>query len=431
MRLLSLSCALVFLACGKSTDAPLDTGDSQPQTGELPPQPVHAGVGYVVHYNSNQLMWTRTDKDKAVAGGSLEMAGFSHSMSLDAVNDRIAVVHDGERQVALYDLDRPKNATTPVGEPQLLASVSTTDVPLFAKLDPYHQRLYVHTVNASSGKSTMHIYSVDGDTVEALESFPVPTSAAWDIDPVRQILFFYDSKTVGVHVFDLHGDQAQEMVDSPIPFGEWYPEENSWAFSVRNLRVDPWSARVYAGRPQGTLSELMAFSYGDAVPGANVAYSDLADLSQVSKIEDGFDVSVDHEERIYLLEAHTALPDLEKGLVFLAGRAWNGTASTDLILPLDQDLQLLTGCAEDDNGFCWLRGYSNNEPISRLYSEGAACIDTKNQVILTTAIDNFDEEANGQLVLFSYEDDGQMTPLLKSDGSNPMASVYPVDAVCH
>jgi hypothetical protein len=435
MRLLVLSCSLFFLACGKATDGAktdgVDTDTGVSATGELPPQPAHAGVAYIVHYNSNQLIWTRTDKDRAVGGGSLELAGVSHSMALDAVNDRVAIVHDSERKVALYNLDRPKNDATAVEDPQWFASVSTNDVPLFTKIDPYHQRLYVHTVNVDSGKSMMHIYSIDGDVIETISSFSIPTSAAWDIDTVRQLLFIYDTTTVGVHVYDLYDDLPQEMTGSPIPFGAWYPEENTWAFSVRNLRADPWSARVYAGRPQGTLSELMAFSYDQSIPGENNAYSDWADLTQVRKIEDGFDVSIPFEERTNLLEAHTALPDRENGLVFLAGRAWNGTASSDVILPLDEDLQLLTGCADDDDGFCWLQSYSDGSPNGYLSSEGAACIDTENQVILTTTVDFFDDEGKGQLALFSYQDNGKMTPLLKSDGSNPTASVYPVDAVCH
>jgi len=69
--------ALSFLACGKSTDGS-DTGPSGdsgdgPTTGILPDQPAHAGVAYVVHYGSDKLVWTRTDKDKAVAGGTFQL----------------------------------------------------------------------------------------------------------------------------------------------------------------------------------------------------------------------------------------------------------------------------------------------------------------------------------------------------------------------
>ena len=435
MRVSTVCLAVAMVACGQSDgdDTGKDSGGpgNLPVVGQLPAQPAHAGVAYVAHFESDKLLWTRTDKDKAVGGGSLSMAGVSHSMSLDSVNDVLSVVHDGEGKVALYSLDRPKNATTPVQEPQLITTVSTDGVPLFSKLDPYHERLYVMTWDISTDQSVMHIYSFDGATAAKIKSFDVPTSAAWDIDTVRQVLFFYDAKTVGVHVFDLFGDEAKEMAGSPIPFGEWYPEENSWGFTVRNLRVDPWSSRLYAGRPQGTLSELMAFSYGDAVPGEGTAYRELADLTQVEKLEDGFDLSVDYEERRTLLEAHTALPDLENGLVFLAGRAWNGTQSTDMMVPMDQDLQLLPGCTEDENGWCWLRGYYDSEPDSYLMSEGAACIDTTNQVIVTTSVDFLSGESNGEMVLFSYESNGAMTPLLMDDGSNPAASIYPVETVCH
>jgi hypothetical protein len=435
MRVSAVCLAVAMVGCGQTDgdDGATDSGKpgQGPVIGELPVQPSHAGVAYVAHFESDQLLWTRTDKDKAVSGGALSMAGVSHSMSLDSVNDVLSVVHDAEGKVALYSLDRPKNDSTPVEDPQLITTVSTDGMPLFSKLDAYHERLYVMTWDVSTDQSNMHIYSFDGAEVAKLNSFKVPTSAAWDIDTVRQVLFFYDSKTLGVHVFDLFGDEPKEMAGSPIPFGEWYPEENSWAFTVRNLRVDPWSARLYAGRPQGTLSELMAFSYGDVVPGEGTAYRELADLTQVAKLEDGFDLSVDHEERRTLLEAHTALPDIENGLVFLAGRAWNGTQSTDMIVPLDEDLQLLPGCTDDENGWCWLRGYYDHEPASYLMSEGAACIDTTNQVIVTTSVDYLSGESNGEIVLFSYASDGAMTPLLMDDGSNPAASVYPVEALCH
>jgi hypothetical protein len=64
-------------------------------------------------------------------------------------------------------------------------------------------------------------------------------------------------------------------------------------------------------------------------------------------------------------------------------------------------------------------------------SEGAACIDTTNQVIVTTSVDYLSGESNGEIVLFSYASNGAMTPLLMDDGSNPAASVYPVEALCH
>ena len=427
--------ALSFLACGKSTDGS-DTGPSGdsgdgPTTGILPDQPAHAGVAYVVHYGSDKLVWTRTDKDKAVAGGTFQLEGLSHSMALDSVNDRLAVVHDLKGTVNIYSLDRPKNSTTPLEDPELLNTIKPDDIPLFARFDPYHERFYVFTVNTDSGTSAMHIYTDKDGKQTKVKSFQVAVSAAWDIDPVRQLLFIYDSSTGGVHVYDLHDDNPVELPGSPLPFSEWYPEENNWAFSVRNLRADPWSARVYAGRPQGTLSELMAFSYPDAIPAGATSYGDLADLGGVTKLEDAFDVSVSHEERPYLLEAHTALPDSDKGLVFLAGRAWNGDASTDLILPLDENLDFLDGCEDDENGWCWLYHYTDGNPGAYLYSEGAACIDTSNQVVVSTTVDFFDDESNGQIVLFSYEANGKMTPLLKSDGKNPTASVYPIDTVCH
>ena len=426
--------SLIFSACGKIDSE--DTGQSgdtgtPAEEGVLPPMPQHAGVAYIGHYLSNTLLWTRTDGPNAVAGGQMELNGSAHDLELDSVNDRLVVVQDVEKRLDLYQLDRPKNASTAVAAPELLASIETDLTPFFSKLDPYHDRLYVFVVDGQTGDSEMQIYDTSEVQPAFLSSFSVPTSAAWDIDPVRQLLFIYDSSDGGVHVHDLFGDEAREVEGSPIPFNEWFPETNTWSFTVRNLRVEPWTARVYAGRPQGTLSELIAFQYDDAVPGTGTAFSQLANVSNVEKLEDSFDVSVSHEERPYLLESHGAVVDVEDGLLFLAGRAWNGTASTDLVLALDEGLDDLESCPEEDNGWCWLMSYYDGQPGTNLMSEGANCVDATNNVLLATSVDLQDDEGAGQLHLYSYAADGAMTRLLKADGSNPGAAVYPVDAVCH
>ena len=426
--------ALVLNACGGSSDgdsgAPGETGTSATE-GVLPELPNQAGVAYVAHYLNNELIWTRTDGPAAVSGGSMALAGSTHDVDLDAVNDRLVVVHDVVGQVDIYQLERPKNASSAVTEPVLKASIRPDLTPLFARVDAYHQRLYLFTIDGNTGESMMEIYDDSAEEPSFLGSFAVPTSAAWDIDPVRQLLFIYDPADGGVHVHDLFGDSPKELDGSPIPFNEWYPEENSWAFSVRNLRVEPWTGRVFAGRPQGTLSELMAFSYDGVVPGPQTAYSQLADMTSVTKLEDAFDVSVSHEERPYLLESHGAVADVEDELLFVSGRAWNGTASTDLVLSMNSDLEDLGACPDQDDGWCWLRSYSSGEPGSYLMAEGANCVDQTNNVLVTTTVDLEDGEGAGQLMLFSYDSAGKMSPMLKSSGSNPVASVYPVDAVCH
>jgi len=438
MRVFGISMAVFLAACGNGSDDTVqdsgevrDSNTPSPELGELPPVPENAGVAYVAHYISPKLVWTRTDGPKAVNGGSLDIEGEAHDMDLDPIRDRLVIVHDVKKKVAIYQLDRPQNAADSVDAPELLHSFSTDDTPLFTRIDPYHQRLYVFTTSVDSGKSALHIYDDSGATPEFISQMEVPTSAAWDIDPVRQLFFIYDPDSEGIDVFDMGEDSPQELAGSPIPLREWYPEENSWAFSARNLRVDPWSARVYAGRPQGTVSELMAFSFDAAIPDANSRYNDFADMSSVEKIDDSFDVSIPYEERHYLLEAHGALSDPEDGLVFLNARAWNGKASTDMVVSMNTNLEELGACEDQKNQWCWLRHYSDSEPSTYLMSEGSGCVDRTNNVLVNTTVDITDDEGAGQIMLYAYEANGQMTPMLRSNGSNPSAAVYPVDAVCH
>lgn len=434
MARIGLVGAFLLGACGgEATQDSGLTGDTATpaREGLLPPVPANAGVVYVGHYLSSTLMWTRTDGSVAVSGGEMALQGSAHDLELDGVNNRLAVVQDVLKRIDLFQLDRPKNASTPVQAPELLATIETDRTPFFAKMDPYHDRLYVFVVDGETGDSEMLVYSTTSVEPALISSFPVPTSAAWDIDTVRQLLFIYDSEDGGVRVFDLFGDQAKELEGSPIPFNEWFPETNTWSFSVRNLRVDPWSARVYAGRPQGTLSELIAFQYNAVVPGKDTAFSQLGSMVDVEKLEDSFDVSVSHEERPYLLEAHGAVVDVEEDLLLMAGRAWNGTASTDLVFALGSSLEDLGSCPTEDNGWCWLKSYYDGQPGSHLMSEGSNCVDSTNNVLVATSVDLQDDEGRGQLHLYAYESDGRMTPLLKEDGSNPGADVYPVDAVCH
>jgi hypothetical protein len=113
------------------------------------------------------------------------------------------------------------------------------------------------------------------------------------------------------------------------------------------------------------------------------------------------------------------------------GRAWNGRASTDLVLSLDDSLQELEACPDQDKGWCWLRNYAGGSPSSYLMSEGSSCIDVTHNVLVNTTVDLADDEGNGQVALYSYTSSGRMTPMLKADGSNARASVYPVDAACH
>ena len=426
--------SLLMIGCGgKEGD---DTGENNPPAlGEMPAYPAEAGVAYAGHYNSNDLDWVRTDGSVLRTVGSMTLDGFTHDLDVDAINDLLVVVHDLERKVVLYQLDRPAGPNAQIADPVRLSEVSFDDGVYLARLDGYHNRLYALTLAPSTDGSLvtetdMWIYDISDPANPTLVSQGrVPASASWDIDPVRQLMFLYASEDLTV--FDVAGDRFAELPGSPISLKEWYPQENTWGFSARNVTVDPWSARVYAGRPQGTFSELMVVAYDDSVPGEGTAYRQLADMTTAEPVADGFDVDVDHEERVYMLEAHTPLPDPQLGAVLLAGRAWNGSVSTDMLLPLDADLQIGPGCDSADDPFCWYQYITEGSASSYLMSEGATCLDTTHQVVVSTTVEFDDEESPGYFMAFSYNDSLEMAPFLSESQGLVTASEWPIDIVCH
>ena len=115
---------------------------------------------------------------------------------------------------------------------------------------------------------------------------------------------------------------------------------NSWAFTAHYLEVDPWNAKVFAGRTQGTYSELIAYSYDSVIPDSGGRYSDIADLDALSMLEDGIDVDVYYEDRVSLLSAYQAMPDPLTGVVYLSGSEWNGSASTQVFIAYVEGLAL-------------------------------------------------------------------------------------------
>jgi hypothetical protein len=264
---------------------------------------------------------------------------------------------------------------------------------------------------------------------KALGSFPVPPSASWDIDPIRQLMFLYFSDEVSI--FDLANDAPIELPGSPLPLRSWYPGDNEWAFGARNLTVDPYSATVTMGRPQGTLSELMVISYDDAIPGEGTAYGQLADMVSATAIVDGFDVDVDYEERVTMLEVHGGLRDPHTNAVFVNGRAWNGSMSTDAVLAMDAGLTITASCGDANDPFCWYEAVSDGNSGSDMYSDSASCLDSTHQVYVGTAIDMWDDKSRGRFMTFSYSEDLTMAPYLTEDGNQVIAGVLPVAVVCH
>jgi len=381
------------------------------------------------------LNWVRTDGAALRDVGSMSLDGLTHDLDVDPIGDLLAVVHDLERKVVLYQLDRPLGPGDEISDPVRLGEVSFDAGVYLARLDGYHNRLYSLTLEGSEDgepvtETDLWIHDIsDPNNPSLVSQGTVPVSASWDIDPVRQLLFAYANEHLSV--FDLAGDAIEELPGSPIPLREWYPQENTWGFGARNLTVDPWTARAYAGRPQGTLSELMVVAYDDAVPGEGTAYGQLADMSSAAPVADGFDVDADYETRVTMLEAHTPLPDPQLGAVLLAGRAWNGSQSTDMVLPLNSDLQLGPGCDTAENPFCWYRYISSGSAASYLMSEGAACIDTTHRVVVGATVNLEDESARGYFMAFSYGESLEMAPYLTESQGLVTASAWPIDTVCH
>ena len=432
---LALSSLVLWTSCtGARSDASEDTGQRAPKTGELPDLVAQAGVAYVAHYMDTSLHYFRTSGEEPRAVGSLELGSFAHDTTLDPIGNRLAVVHDVDRKVTLLSLHRP-TAGEALEDPTVIATIDIEPAPYVARIDPYHDRLYVLTMEGSDSgepvvESEMVIFDLRGEPTE-IGRFLVPTSASLDLDPIRRLLFVYGGVTETISVFDVGDDDPVELGGSPIELREWYPEDNNWAFSLRNLTVEPWSARIYGGRPQGTLSELIALDYPSVVPAEGTRYAQLADMTQVSPVADGFDLSVDHEERPSLLEAHTALPDPSTGAVFLTARAWSGSSSTDLVTPLDADLALGPGCGDLSDPFCFYRYYSGGEAGFELMSDGEACLDATHKVVVGTTVDFLDEESEGSVVFFRYEDDLSMSPWLSESGGNLTAGIYPISLGCH
>ena len=73
----------------------------------------------------------------------MDMVQVSHDAALDPVNDMLYVAHDGSKQVEVYELGRPADASASTPEPSLVAAIDFAESPYFVRVNPYRQRLYV------------------------------------------------------------------------------------------------------------------------------------------------------------------------------------------------------------------------------------------------------------------------------------------------
>ena len=89
----------------------------------------------------------------------------------------------------------------------------------------------------------------------------------------------------------------ESLPGAPIDLRADYPQENSWGFQAFALTADPWSSRVFAGRAQGNLSELIAYQYDDFVPGTGQTYADGATAESMTSLPDAIDLDVELADR--------------------------------------------------------------------------------------------------------------------------------------
>jgi hypothetical protein len=378
----------------------------------------------------SQTRLESTDDDFEVE--RMDLGYYAHDLAVDSVNDLLAVASDEGRAVRLFSLDRPGSGG--ISAPRDLATIGTEDPAYVVRLDPYHDRLYVLTADGVPGTMTpMHVYDISSPSEPSfITTFTVPLTASLDIDPVRRLLFAAASTSTEdtLHIYDIGDDELVELDGSPIDLISDYPQENTYGFQAHYLRVEPWSARVFAGRGQGILSELIAYSYDSVVPGAATRYMDLADMSLIGMLEDGIDVDVYYEDRVSLLAAYTASADPFTGDVYLSGSAWNGSSSTEVYIAYDSDLDLADDCASDTetSNLCFVRGTLGGSPYSYKSGEGISCYDWTHGQLLGLSID-VAGESDSHFVRF--EADGGRLAQVHPPSSPSLSGNYAIGLGCH
>ncbi len=443
-----ISGLLVVMSCGAdavtidgiSRDAAnsdiIITPDTQ---GTLPtiPQPPHmAGVVYVVHLEDPTLMSYRIDGDHITAEPILTMTSLSHDLALDGYNDILYVAHDSDQTVEIYRLSRPVSPDVPLTPPQLLYTINIPDIPQYLLVDPHHDRLYVAAVPPGATVSQTHLYIYDVSS----PSFPVATSAnyfsipvtqSWSIDPVRRILFVMDNNIGSLHLFDISQDSPTLLPNGPLSIRSMYPQENQSAFSVVGPVVDPANARFYAARNQGALSETVVLQYPIGIQPDGVPYSTIGSHSSFFSLPDYFDVNLPIEQFPNLLGSFKILHDRYANHLFLIANAWDGSTMTSLLVPMFGNLSPGPGCGDYSGFGCWYTQYLDGAPGSRQLTEGAACVDGQHKVVVGTSYNANNPQDAGGLHAFRYDDSLTLSPLLTTDGNNPITDGSPVAIGCH
>jgi hypothetical protein len=421
---------------GEDTDDTGDGPDEPDLSGELPPVPAQHGVIYAVHYGTSELFGYRIDGRHPRRVIEQDMGGECHDMALDGQRDLLFVVQDVGRRVVVLSADVPEVPGDEIDAPSQLATIEFQNpmMPLFVRVDPYHQRAYIAAASIQGHLEEMqlHVYDTsDPAAPQRLHVATIPVTTSWDIDPVRRVAFIVDSVEDSLALYDLGDDEVQRLPGDPVDLRALYPQENSWGFQARNLTVDPWHSRVHIARSQGALSELMVLDYPDPIPAGSTVYADVASHADLVMVPDWFDVDQDIDARAHLLDGFTPLPDPDSGAVFFLANAWNGTMSTALVVPMDAQLEAQAGCGDYEGIGCWLQSHYGGSAGSYVLTDGAACADWTNGVVAATSYDQYDATAPGALHLFSFDHDLGMEPWLEEDGSDLGTGGMPIALVCH
>ncbi len=445
-----------LVACGGDSDSGddgnnnnrPDAGTPSPDAqngsndGVLPPLRPQSGVAYVAHFLSSELRSVRTDTAMPEAGPSLDLGAETHDMVIDAENDRLAVVNDVARRVRLFDIERPASAGAPIAAPTPRGTITfaPTKAPRFAAFNPFRDRLYVLASDTEQNPLvTMELHAIDvsnPDDPRRLIGWPktVPVTVSFAVDPVRDVLFLIELTTDILTGYDLSQDGFEPLPGGVIDLLAQFPQENQNAFQPRSLIADYRRNRLYAAREQSALSELIVIDYPADIPTGDASFSDFASMSDLSFVDDGFDVDQPLDERPNLLGAFVTAVDEENGAVFMSSNAWNGSASMAAVTAFNPDASLSPSCNDvPGEGFgCFLRGYLNGDPVSYKRTDGAMCVDSTHQRVVATAIGG-DGSDPGSVHVFSYDRTNlaTMSAQLPAGGGNLTVSLLPIAAVCH
>ncbi len=448
---------VMFLAasCSESTPAQVDQGNGNEKedmgvkkdvtalneqgipTPQLPAVPTQSGVAYLAHYDGPMLQYFRTDGDHPTEEGSLDLGADTHNLELDPYNDLLFAVSHMAKTITIFKLSRPSGPSDPVVAPEELAVIETPLLPMFAKVNPHKKRLYVVAAkDDGSVESTFSLlaYNIE-DPAQPSElsgsPFTIEATSALAIDAPREVLFVVGLVTDKLHIYDLHGDTLTALPGDPVALLDLFPQESESLFQARSLVTDPFRNRLYAARAQALFSELIIFEYPADLPTASAGYGEMASHSDLTLIDDPFDVDLGMDDRPHILDAHTPAVDYERGGVMLSTSTYSEYTATGLLTAIKPDMSLGVGCDAFEGFGCWIRQYSGTEAGAYIGTGGALCVDYTHKVVVTTGLDPDRDSSIGYLQMFQYEDDMSMTPILPAEGGNLQTGRRVISAVCH